>query len=1703
MVTGKITDLNNLKFYSDSGVELYMEKQYVITWRLSSVDSVYCVNTPAGYVMSDVKYLEDYNSYVIDPETIFIGFSTRPEIAIPDFIDRSDRNAVSAFIRDVLCGKYIQVKKYQKKVDPVVILSIEVNGQAYSANVPVEKFFGPDFTYIDKKIAYGENDEDTENFVHLAVLDTCSTVNEPDGQPYLYKVFCGTVPVQNGNQVYYFHHAFNRVKVPEDGSVIVKGEKLPDLSETDKDYLSAHERAYLAQLSSALAQYFPYVRYSGSLMQSKTSTGFIASNTILVLEEVSKAVQNESGEVSLVKGYERPYIDDSTVWSMVFNCPEDSELKIIQTDDDYSIKQVTDAQFVLSETMLSSNNDGKVIPISFAIGVCSDQEGCYQNYLGLYLKDFRQEVNQMFFLGVITVKTEIEGEDERYRALMANFGIPDPKTYPNLFAEEDYEEQLCDWTIVNKKCKELMLIYDKIFPYAGSYKALVNALKYLGYDDIIIKEWYKIFDKNNQERDVAFDSVDLQNGKLKPLLEKYNVDYDNRKYSKLSWLSLVYHINETNETNYLDYGTPAYYVDKENNTVTPQTLFFDIPYADPIYTYRDAEIIAKLYSLKHWLETYIIGVCCRIIDITGEGIIYVPHKTQVYPTGGYLADFRNEAPLTPIVTNVSEFTESQSDITLSLSEFENATLGDYNNFTFDMFSRNEVSVPEHVLGEVTIDGQKFDVPDDFSWFSTSNTLGACVWPDELEFIVSVQPESGSLNRYTEQTGGNQVIIADNKITLLNNKTKSVRFATLPEIRLETGNIRLLKGSWEDNTVWSVRELADPEGNTVYRLRNCTVCDNTSDIEDNGHIILIPGEGATFEFSADNKWNTPMFIMSGYKVDFGNVNTDNMSDADLDAFYKMPEGVKFILEIIKGQLMLNNHNQKVSAQVDFGQHFNTEYYEHEINLTYRYMSDRVPVSYYKDDKELNEKLNALLTKKSTVTITKSQLDSFIVKSNNLGTEVVGSPAKWPKSIVNTFMADPYVRKIYTEMLYKKEADAIKSEFYRHVSELFGEYLVTNKLIDIPVNNLGDYTIQVNGYDRYNNIFNNRRFTKTNISTLPPKFDIIVNQEYSNNSADFTTRNCKGSLLNETQRKSLRPLLMDESQPNFSDSFTTYGLMADESRKETLSWWNYSYNSVSPRIGGNIILSNTRYQLKDIVLADNTLRCKLYDYNAQTKHIFNEYGEYALFGYDRTCMKHCLIAEHLKAISISETGRYADYDADLVLSGENITFDTEKLHPEHLSYYVINTAEHELALSDIQNNPGNYTSRVTLPDYYQKVFQKGDVVRVTYYATDFDYRTLVVDFSQEKNPLLHNSMFDSLYPCVFVEYIDGNTAEFQINKLSDNKDITVPDILNIKNAVLVCYSYDVKFWTVYDIIGFIRNTDKPSNILPGSLIAELVENINKDDYICPTSIVKSHAVQFDKYNDILYAKFRNNEVVTNRIYNSVSYRITDVFEHQKRGKNNIIRYYSYELNGLLDTQLIERKQDSDIYKIKTTISYPYRDLVFYQSSAAENCAESVVGYGNDYSMMLSTVEYDTDSMMLDNYIDSNFGCFISDYIPDNAYNMWYTDYEKLFSEKSALYEYHDMPLTINKLTPVVFRPCTNRQFVSESSYEWTLSSYSYDFLNGINRYEDSQLLEKMFRITNRQFSIKLDKPGPSNITLKITDPYGNRIEYEARGILLVGS
>ena len=47
----------------------------------------------------------------------------------------------------------------------------------------------------------------------------------------------------------------------------------------------------------------------------------------------------------------------------------------------------------------------------------------------------------------------------------------------------------------------------------------------------------------------------------------------------------------------------------------------------PIYEYRADGIIAKLFSVKRWLERNIIGVNAYISDITGEGIYLGLMKT--------------------------------------------------------------------------------------------------------------------------------------------------------------------------------------------------------------------------------------------------------------------------------------------------------------------------------------------------------------------------------------------------------------------------------------------------------------------------------------------------------------------------------------------------------------------------------------------------------------------------------------------------------------------------------------------------------------------------------------------------------------------------------------------------------------------------------------------------------------------------------------------------------------------------------------------------------------------------------------------------------------------------------------------------------------------------------------------------------------------
>ena len=124
----------------------------------------------------------------------------------------------------------------------------------------------------------------------------------------------------------------------------------------------------------------------------------------------------------------------------------------------------------------------------------------------------------------------------------------------------------------------------------------------LGYTDLFFKEWYKDLNKS-KDFDAGYVAYDMSYKANSNINSIMNINLEERiKLKKLNWISMFYRINEelTNECND-EYGFPI---------------------AESVYGFDDPNIVPKLISLKNWLEKYVIGVNCRIIDVGGEGIFF-------------------------------------------------------------------------------------------------------------------------------------------------------------------------------------------------------------------------------------------------------------------------------------------------------------------------------------------------------------------------------------------------------------------------------------------------------------------------------------------------------------------------------------------------------------------------------------------------------------------------------------------------------------------------------------------------------------------------------------------------------------------------------------------------------------------------------------------------------------------------------------------------------------------------------------------------------------------------------------------------------------------------------------------------------------------------------------------------------------------------
>jgi len=155
--------------------------------------------------------------------------------------------------------------------------------------------------------------------------------------------------------------------------------------------------------------------------------------------------------------------------------------------------------------------------------------------------------------------------------------------------ESDINEHGIDYTLLNRKRKEMLLQYTEIYNYIGSYKSIINAINFFGWNDLQLNEYYK------------------------------NVNPNSPLYQKLQKVLIPDIFDNTVE----GWTKTDYVSGKYNTGFWKKTNLFNLTYkitdedGNNILLYSLDEVQTKLNKLKKWLKRNILPLSSNLIDITG------------------------------------------------------------------------------------------------------------------------------------------------------------------------------------------------------------------------------------------------------------------------------------------------------------------------------------------------------------------------------------------------------------------------------------------------------------------------------------------------------------------------------------------------------------------------------------------------------------------------------------------------------------------------------------------------------------------------------------------------------------------------------------------------------------------------------------------------------------------------------------------------------------------------------------------------------------------------------------------------------------------------------------------------------------------------------------------------------------------------------
>jgi len=635
---------------------------------------------------------------------------------------------------------------------------------------------------------------------------------------------------------------------------------------------------------------YPSATFAAAIFLKPVSVGLVETEHLYIFEEL------DNGDLI------RPYDASDSILIFEFFGEED-EIAFFQVDEEKS--EISWGDAAIFDVSLFSKNT----PLQLNIGFRSEEEGVFERRMRIY-----HIVNDTaYVIGEVIVNAEAIGEDERFRTHIENFGLPDPVNIKQVLKETDINEDLPDWKILNYKSKHIILEHDKIMPYVGTYKGLINAIKWLGYDDVYIREWFLNVKENKKISFVVpYDAKD----RLQTILM---FDSNQRKtLKKLNQLSLNYCINrETEETDI--WGTPI---------------------TENCYSYNIKEVFVKLLGLKNWLEKNIIGVNCRIVDITGEGIYIERFRNLSYNISGIGFNYNAEQKLTPYaIDKSSELIEGKADIKASLLELTKLKISDI-PYKFEDFAKYAWN---------PLEPSRYFSMNDPSFLENSSDyliVGAplsypLVNVNDVLYRLSTEKDFAGVIGSTLVS--NPLFVLENDIRFYNTfDTSSIFFDTSTSltIYIEKGYLRDASvDEWDKSISYSF--YSDPCSNGYIMEASSGVIYKFYD-----YPSLNPNTNSLLQYAIDDNYKVPLFGVKNYKtMDSSGVNY---------LFDKL-----YYLDIIDGKIEMNagiidptNSSDNLTIYLNFD--YDTSLNEQMITVNPVYTSPRMrlyqidPSVYYWSD-----------------------------------------------------------------------------------------------------------------------------------------------------------------------------------------------------------------------------------------------------------------------------------------------------------------------------------------------------------------------------------------------------------------------------------------------------------------------------------------------------------------------------------------------------------------------------------------------------------------------------------------------------------------------------------------------------------------------------------------------------------------------------------